>query len=132
MPELQDVLLEAFDLPHLAGLQVALDVLAVDLVDGQLAEVDLGAIEGPLPVLRVDLPQSVGPKLGLAKTVLIPLIEDGMEDLLGLDFCRKVFLPNLPCGFLVELFFLLKTWHNHYFLECVVEVLLVIVKGRQF
>lgn len=54
-----------------------------------------------------------------------------MEDLLGLDFYRKVLIPNLLSGFLVELFFLLKTRHDHYFLECIVEVLLVIVKRRQ-
>lgn len=82
-------------------------------------------------MLPVDFPQSIGPELSLVETVLVPFIEDGVEYLLGLDFCRKVLLPNLAGSLLVELLFLLKTGHNHYFLERVVQVLLVIVKRRQ-
>ena len=82
-------------------------------------------------MLPIDFPQSVSPELSLVETVLVPFIEDGVEYLLGLDFCRKVLIPNLAGSLLVELFFLLKTGHNHYFLARVVQVLLVIVKGRQ-
>lgn len=88
MPKLQDVLFESFNFLHLSGLQVAFDVLPVDLVDSQLAEVYFGAIECFLPILSVDIPQSIVSKFGITHAVLISLIENSVENLLCLDFCR--------------------------------------------
>lgn len=120
LPKLQDVLLKAFNLPHLPSLQIPLDVLQVDLVDSQLAEVDLGSIEDVFSVLYVDLPKAIGPQLYFAHTVFVLFIEDCMEDLLGFDISFDIFVPNVPSSFLVEFLFFLKTGHNNYFLECIV------------
>lgn len=60
LPELQDVLLEALVALQFPGLEVAIDVLFVDLVDGKLAEEGLGLVKGFNSVGLMDLPQPVG------------------------------------------------------------------------
>jgi hypothetical protein len=62
--------------------------------------------------------------------VLIALVEDGVQDLLGLDLAEQVLGPEPmgdSVGGLLELFVL---WQRHHLLQGVIEVLLVVVEGR--
>lgn len=61
--------------------------------------------------------------------VLIALVKDGMQDLLGLDLAQQVLGPESmgdSMGRLLELFVLRQ---RHHLLQGVVEVLLVVMEG---
>lgn len=70
---------------ELPGLEVALDILLVNLVDGQFAEEGLGLVESICSVGLQDLPQSIGPELRIVDDVFVILVEDVVQDALSLD-----------------------------------------------
>ena len=83
--ELHDVLPKAVQPLQLAGLEVALDVLLVDLVDGEFAEIIFGAAEILLAVLLIEVVESVGPEFLLVDGMLVALIKDVVEYSFSLD-----------------------------------------------
>ncbi len=60
--------------------------------------------------------------------MLIPLVEDEMQDAFGLDLATAVGLPDLHCSLFLLSIFGLEFRHNDEFLEGVVEVLLKVVE----
>jgi hypothetical protein len=64
--------------------------------------------------------------------VFISLVEDEMQDAFGLDLASAVSFPDLDGGQLLLPVLGLKFWNDDQFLQCVVEVLLVVVERRVF
>lgn len=96
--EADDIFLEALLALQFSGFEVALDVLVVELVDGQLANEGLGLRDDLLTVGVVDGPEAIGLKLGFVDLVLVILVKDEVQDTFGLDLSSAVGSPDLQCG----------------------------------
>jgi hypothetical protein len=68
--------------------------LAIDLLDGEAAQVPLGLAEDDVSKLHVDVPKAEAAKFGLVRLVLVALIEDGVQNLLCLNLALHVLGPQ--------------------------------------
>jgi hypothetical protein len=128
--ELKDVLLESLETLEFPGLEVAVDVLVVDLVDGEFAEEGLGPVEGKCSVGLQDFPEAVGAQFGVFDDVLVVFVEDVVQDALRLDLQPQVLLPDLACRPLVGLVGLIEFGYDDQLFQGIVEMFLVVVEGR--
>lgn len=76
------------------------------------------------------MPKAVAPEFILADEVWVAMAEDSMEDLLGLYIILQVNVPNLLCYLFVEGITGVGQRQRNHLLECVIEVLLVVMEGR--
>jgi hypothetical protein len=109
--------------------EVALDVLLIDLIDGQLAEEGLRLVECLNTVGLMDLPKAVGAKLHVVDGMLVIFIENVVQDALSFDVLLQVLAPDLPGSFLVLFAAGVELWHDDEFLEGVVQMFLVVMEG---
>jgi hypothetical protein len=93
--EAYDVFLEAFLALEFPGLEVSLDILVVELVNRQLADEGLGLRDDLFSVGVVDGPEAIGPELRAVDLVFVILVEDEVQDALGLDLGAAVGSPEL-------------------------------------
>lgn len=78
----------------------------------------------------VELPKAIAFEFILADEMRVAMAEDSMDDLLGLDIILQVNVPNLLCYLLVDWITGVGHRQGNDLLECVVEVLLVVMEGR--
>jgi hypothetical protein len=76
--------------------------------------------------------ESIGPQFRVVNHVFVSLVEDEMQDAFSLDLASAVSLPDLDGCQLLLAILGLKFWDDDQFLQCVVEVLLVVVERRVF
>lgn len=128
--ELHHIILKPLQFLELPSLQVPLNVLLIDLIDGQLAEIIFGATEVLLPVLLIEIEEAVGPQFLLVDGMLIALVKDVVENSFSFDVEAEVNAPYLMGCLLVGLIAVGEVRHDDELLEGIVEVFLVIVEGR--
>lgn len=128
--ELHHIILKPLQFLELPSLQVPLNVLLIDLIDGQLAEIIFGATEVLLPVLLIEIEEAVGPKFLLVDGMLVALVKDVVENSFSFDVEAEVNAPYLMGCLLVGLIAVGEVRHDDELLEGIVEVFLVIVEGR--
>lgn len=128
--ELHHIILKPLQFLELPSLQVPLNVLLIDLIDGQLAQIIFGATEVLLPVLLIEIEEAVGPKFLLVDGMLIALVKDVVENSFSFDVEAEVNAPYLMGCLLVGLIAVGEVRHDDELLEGIVEVFLVIVEGR--
>lgn len=128
--EVEDILLKALCLLHLAAHDVVFDVLLINLVSRQLAEVVLGLNDHFHVIELIGFQQSVSLELSLSDLMLVLLVENEVQNLLCFDVPSDISSPYISgCQF--ELLFLSpQIGHDHQFLQSVVEVFLIVVERR--
>jgi hypothetical protein len=126
--EIHNVFLKSFSFLHLAALDVVINVLVIDLVDSESAEIVLGLRNDRVVVILIDLPQPIGLEFGLIDRVLVLFVEDEVQNLLGLDFSLHISPPDISgCDF--EFFIIgADLRDDHQLLKGIVEMLLVVVE----
>jgi hypothetical protein len=76
LSKLKQILLKPITLDQLSSLEVVINVLGIDLLDREPAEVTPRLSEDGISKLDIDVPKAKGTKLRLVGLVLIALIEN--------------------------------------------------------
>lgn len=126
LPEQQHIFLEllrALDAPRL---QVRVDVLLVHLLHRQISQQGARLRQHLRRTMRIDLLQAEFPEVGLLKAVLVELVEDKVEDLLGGAAAGEENAPQLV-RHSHRLRSASKGREDNQVLESLVEVFLIVV-----
>ena len=100
----------------------------IDLIDGQFAEGGSGLRDDLLSELMVDVIEAIGAKFGVIDGVLVSLVEDEVQDALGLYLALAVRFPDLDGSEFLLSILGLKFGNDDQFLQGVVEMLLIVVE----
>lgn len=129
LSKFQQIFLEAVPLDQFPGLEVIINVLTIDLLDCQSAQVPLCFSEDRISKLHINLPKAIVTEFCLIGVVFVALIEHGMEDLLCLNFALHILAPKPMCGLLGKLIVMLQIRQKDHFFQSVIKVFLIVMKG---